>query len=84
MRREPPGTFVTDRSTFTEAMADKNYRCSAACGTQIKAGEKMFTKPFLYRGKQTGFTRLHNLDDCWETWDDNAINSRLMAKECFQ
>ena len=83
MRRELPGTFVTDRATFTEAVADKNYRCSANCGKPIKKGTQMFTKPFMYRRTQTGLTRLHNLEDCWMEWDDHVISTRLMAKDIF-
>lgn len=72
--------FTTDRSSFTREQADKAYRCSG-CGQPIRAGESYYRRPFAFKHKQTGWTRLHNLESCWEDWDEATVNSLISARE---
>lgn len=71
-------TIAIDKSLFNEAVADKRYVCSG-CRLKIAPGAAMFTKPFYYRSKQTGFTRLHDLDDCWDEWAEETAHQVALA-----
>jgi hypothetical protein len=77
MRTQP-----TDRASFDQTLAVKDYKCSG-CGSLIKKGTAMFQRPYYYHHKETGKTRLHNLEECWELWDENTIQARLQAKGVF-
>lgn len=70
--------FTTDRSSFSQVTGNKAYKCSG-CGEAIPRGSQHYEKPFNAYGKPKGFTRLHNLEDCWETWDEDVIKV-LIAK----
>ena len=72
--------FTTDRSSFERQQADKTYRCSG-CHEPIRAGETYYRRPFAYKHKQTGWTRLHNLEGCWEDWDEATMNSIISSRE---
>lgn len=67
--------ITTDRSAFSSAIADKRYPCAGLCGNAIDQGSEYFTKPYYRKGKVVGQTRLHNLEACWETYDENAMQS---------
>lgn len=71
--------FTTDRASFTQEQADKSYRCSG-CGLPIRAAENYYRRPFAFKHKQTGWTRLHNLDGCWEDWDEATMDSIIMSR----
>lgn len=53
--------FTTDRVSFNRETADKRYVCSG-CHQPIREGESYYRRPFAFKHKQTGWTRLHNLE----------------------
>lgn len=72
--------FTTDRSSFEQQQADKSYRCSG-CREFIRPGETYYRRPFAYKHRQTGWTRLHNLEGCWEDWDESVTDSLRANRE---
>jgi len=73
--------ITTARTAFTKAIADQSYACAGQCGRAIEKGAECFTKPFLRKGKVVGATRLHNLEGCWESYDDKATDSLATRRE---
>lgn len=72
--------ITTARSAFVKATADKRYPCAGMCGKAIEKRMTYFTKPFYRKGKVIGWTRLHNLDECWETYDQNATDTLILRR----
>lgn len=73
--------ITTARSAFVKAVADRRYSCAGQCGRAIKQGEEYFTKPFYRKGEVVGQTRLHNLTECWETYDENAMAGLILRRK---
>lgn len=72
--------LTTARSSFKEAIADQRYRC-AGCGVPIAKGSKFFTKDYHRGRKVVGQTRLHNLEECWENYDEETVNALIQNRE---
>lgn len=72
--------ITTARSAFESAVADGRYRC-AGCGGPIIKGAGCFTKPHFVKGEIVGQTRLHNLGECWESYDEAAINTLIQRRD---
>lgn len=78
------------RAAFVEAIAPQTQACSCLCGEQISRNQACFAKPYVVRGKQTGTTRLVNMDH-YDAWLENVahkyvqtiINRRPETKEYF-
>lgn len=60
--------FTTDRSAFERTVSTEWFKCSG-CERGIGVGQPMLERDYVKRGKVTGKTRLHDRDDCFETWE---------------
>jgi len=58
----------TARSEFTEDVQDKDgFNCNG-CYEPIVRGSRIFTKDYLTKLNKPAKVRLHNLDECWESF----------------
>lgn len=63
------------RTSFVETKAQHDQRCSCQCGTKIRRGQPCFARPFIYRGKVTGHTRIINMDH-YDEWFENIAHEQ--------
>lgn len=61
------------RASFTEAKAPHDQQCSCQCGQDIKRGSVCLARPFVYRNKVTGHTRIISLEH-YDDWLENTAH----------
>lgn len=75
------GRFTTDRSSFARTISTG---CTClGCEKEIGAGQPMLERDYTKRGKVKGKTRLHDHDDCFQTWELRVLE-RLAEKRQTQ
>lgn len=72
--------FTTARSSFERVTCTAWWKCSG-CGIGITAGQPMLERDYIERKKVTGKTRLHDNDECFETWEIKVLEKLAARRE---